>query len=268
MCSTSSVTAARADTPRPTRFGRVIAHRGASGHAPENTLAAFRLAVAQGATALEFDVSLLGDGTAVVCHDGTLDRCTNRSGPLSTIDKKDLAEVDAGAWFSPEFAGERLPTLEEVLDLIDALDLSANLEMKAHGAMPGPLAAAVASALNRRAWAGQRITISSFDHGELVALRQLAPESPLAVLYEAPTPDWRNFLASLNAEAIHLDQAELDVSLIHAAREDGRAVRIYTVNDPASAAGFRDAGLDGLFTDYPSRFLSIHEWAEWDRSIA
>lgn len=265
MHQSTSATGARPDTPRPDAFARVIAHRGASGSAPENTLAAFRLAAELGARAIEFDVSLLGDGTAVVCHDGTLDRCTNRAGPLAAIGLRDLPGIDAGGWFGAGFAREALPTLEAVLDLIEALGLQANLEMKAHDAAPGPLAAAVAAALARRDWAARRITVSSFDHGELAALRRLAPRCPLAVLYEAPAPDWREFLAALDAEAIHLDYTALDAAVLDAARRDGRAVRVYTVNDPSAVLGLRDAGLDGLFTDHPSRFLSDPGWAAWDR---
>ncbi|MBK0400775.1 hypothetical protein H0I76_16365 [Limibaculum sp. M0105] len=266
MSSTPSVTAARPDTPRPARFARVIAHRGASGAAPENTLAAFRLAASQGARAVEFDVSLLGDGTAVIFHDETLDRCTNRTGALSAIGRHNLANIDAGSWFSPEFAGEPLPTLDAALELIGALGLSANLEMKAHGAAPGPLARAVVDALDRHAWTRQRLTVSSFDHDELQELRGLSADVPVAVLYEEPTRDWRGFLADLDAEAIHLHHTALDGALIHAAGDDGRSVRVYTVNDPAMVSAFRDAGLEGLFTDHPPRFLSQRDWASWDRA--
>ncbi|MDT8343447.1 MAG: glycerophosphodiester phosphodiesterase family protein [Thermohalobaculum sp.] len=264
MTATPLPTAARPDTPRPVRFPRIVAHRGASGAAPENTLAAFRLAAAQGARGVEFDVSLLGDGTPVVCHDATLDRCTNRTGPIAAIGLGDLAGIDAGCRFGPAFAGERLPTLAAVLALLGELGLAANLEMKAHGAAPGPLAAAVAREVQRHGWTQTRLTVSSFDHGELVALRRLMPGCPLAVLYEAPAPDWRGFLASLDAEAMHLGHAELDAGILAAAAADGRTVRVYTVNDPASVLAFRDAGLGGLFTDHPPRFLGDPDWRAWD----
>lgn len=263
-----SDTRARPDTPRPRDPGRVIAHRGASGAAPENTLAAFRLAAEQGARWVEFDVSLLGDGTPVIWHDPTLDRCSDATGPLGSIGAADLAGIDAGSWFSPAYAGERIATLEAALDLLGALGLGANLEMKAHDAAPGLLAEAVATALGQRDWAASRMTVSSFDHGELVALRALMPRMPLAALYEAPAADWRAFLAMLDAEAIHLDHQHLNTAILSAAQADGRLVRVYTVNDPSGVEAFRDAGLAGLFTDHPLRFLGKARWRDWDREAA
>ncbi|MEM1162207.1 MAG: glycerophosphodiester phosphodiesterase family protein, partial [Pseudomonadota bacterium] len=119
----------RPNLPDP---GRIIAHRGASQVAPENTLKAFRTADRQGAYWLEFDVSLLGDGTAVIHHDDTLDRCTNATGPLSGIAAADLSDIEAGE-------GEPLPTLSAALDLIKEFGFFANLEMKPHALEPGIL---------------------------------------------------------------------------------------------------------------------------------
>jgi len=110
----------KAPPPRPdtgTR-GRIVAHRGASRIAPENTLAAFRLASRLGAHWLEFDVSLLGDATPVLHHDATLERCTDATGPLDRLAVADLAGIDAGGWFGVQFAGEPLATLAPALDLI------------------------------------------------------------------------------------------------------------------------------------------------------
>lgn len=253
-------------TPRPAAPGRIIAHRGASGEAPENTLAAFRLAAAQGARWIEFDVSLLGDGTPVVWHDARFERCSNAVGPLARADRAALTRIDAGGWFGAAFRGEPVATLDATLELIAELGLGANLEMKAHGAAPGPLAAAVAAALGSRPWAGTRMTVSSFDHGELVALRRLMPDMPIAVLYERPDPDWRGFLRALGAEGLHLDRAHLDADLLAAAGHEGRTVRVYTVNQPSLPGSLRDQGLGGVFTDYPRRFLADPDWAAWDRA--
>ena len=123
----------RPDTDTP---GRIVAHRGASRAAPENTLAAIRLASRQGARWLEFDTSLLGDATPVLHHDATLDRCTGATGPLDRLAAADLAGIDAGGWFGAQFAGEPLATLAQALDLFEELGLSANLEMKPHTAAP------------------------------------------------------------------------------------------------------------------------------------
>ena len=251
------------DYPDTASPGRVIAHRGASRVAPENTLAAFREAARQGARWLEFDVTLLGDGTPVVHHDATLDRCTDATGPLARLAAADLAGIDAGRGFGPGFAGEPLPTLEATLDLIEALELSANLEMKLNGGLPETMALAVAGALGARDWAGSRIVVSSFDLAALGALRRLMPAQPLAVLDERPPEDWPAALTRLRARSLHVELEALDAALLARARAEGFHVRVYTVNEPERVAPFREAGLTGVITDHPPLFLDDPDWAAW-----
>ena len=248
------------DTATP---GRVIAHRGASRVAPENTLSAFREAARQGARWIEFDVSTIGDGTPVIHHDATLDRCTDASGPLARLSAADLAGIDAGSWHGPAFAGEPLPTLDEGLWLIGALGLSANLEMKQHDADAEAMARAVAAALARHPWSAARIVVSSFDLGPLAALRALLPDQPLAVLYERPPADWPRVLRSLRARSLHIGHEHLDRAILERARAEGFRVRVYTINDPARMAPFRGAGLTGVITDHPPLFLDDPDWAAW-----
>jgi glycerophosphoryl diester phosphodiesterase len=254
--------------PRPAVAdpGRVIAHRGASQVAPENTLAAFRAAVGQGARWIEFDVSLLGDGTPVVFHDPTLDRCTDAAGPLSSIGRDDLGRISAGARHGVRFAGEPIPTLEAALDLIDALGISANLEIKRHADALGAPAAAVVRALGQRPWAADRIVTSSFDLDELAAFRAALPAAPLAVLYTRPPRDWQKRLAALRAEALHLQHDELTPGLLADATAAGFRVRVYTINRPELMVPFRGQGLTSVITDHPPLFLEDPAWAEWARS--
>jgi glycerophosphoryl diester phosphodiesterase len=243
--------------------GRVIAHRGASRVAPENTLAAFRAAAGQGARWIEFDVSLLGDGTPIVFHDPTLDRCTDAAGPLSAIGSADLARIRAGALHGERFAGEPIPTLDAALDLIEELGLFANLEMKPHANPRGATTAAVAGALGSRPWADERIVTSSFDLAELAAFRHALPEAPLAVLYTRPPRDWQAQLAVLRAEALHLQHDKLTAKVLADARAAGFRVRVYTINEPALMAPFREQGLTSVITDHPPLFLDDPAWAEW-----
>jgi glycerophosphoryl diester phosphodiesterase len=242
---------------------RIIAHRGASRVAPENTLAALRAAAEAGARAVEFDVSLLGDGTAVLHHDPTLERCTDASGPLSAIGIEDLARIDAGSRFAPRFAGERVPTLRGALDALERLGLSANLEIKPHGQPVEPIVAAVAEALSARPWTGPGVLVSSFDLGAVAALRGHLPRQPVAALYETPPADWPEEIARLGAEAMHMDHRSLAPEHLEQAEESGIALRVYTVTDPAAFAPFRRAGLAGVITDDPAAFLADAGWAEW-----
>lgn len=260
MAGRSGVSESRPAVAEP---GRVIAHRGASRVAPENTLAAFRAAADQGARWIEFDVSLLGDGTSVVFHDATLDRCTDASGPLSGIGRDALGRIHAGVRHGARFADEPIPTLAAALDLIDELGLFANLEIKAQDTARGTTAAAVVQALRLRPWARERIVTSSFELDELAAFRAALPEAPVAVLWTRPPRDWLARLTALRAEALHLQFDKLHARLLAEARDAGFRVRVYTINRPELMVPFRKQGLTGVITDHPPLFLDDPDWAEW-----
>lgn len=254
------------ERPNVTDPGRIIAHRGASQVAPENTLAAFREADRQGVWWIEFDVSLLGDGTPVVHHDGSLDRCTTGTGPLALVGAEKLGTLDAGSWHGPAFRGEPLPTLEQVLDLLEERTMWANLELKPHDDPTGALANHVATALKSRPWAAERIITSSFALPELQAFRDLMPDAPLAVLYDDPPPDWRARLTELNAAALHLKYLYLRQSLIVEAVSHGFDIRVFTINEPQLMTQFREFGLTGLITDHPPAFLELSDWQGWSKT--
>ena len=252
--------------PNVTDPGRVIAHRGASRVAPENTLSAFREAARQGVRWVEFDVSLLGDSTPVVHHDDTLDRCTSRTGALAAINAADLGGIEAGVAHGDAYRGEPLPTLSQALDQLDAQRFYANLEMKPHDGDSAEIAAIVAAHLRERPWARHRVITSSFDIPALEALRAEMSDAPLAVLYVAPPEDWRATLERLDAAAVHLDYAALTQSLLVEARSFGFDVRVYTINEPHLMERFRDQGLTSVITDHPPLFLDLPEWAAWART--
>lgn len=247
------------DRPNVTDPGRIVAHRGASLVAPENSLLAFRWAARQGVWWIEFDVTLLGDGTPVIHHDATLDRCTNRKGPLSALTAADLDGIDCGR-------GEPLPTLEQALDQIEELGIWANLEMKPHMEPAGRMAGIVAEALERRQWTRERVIVSSFSMGELDALRARMPAAPIAALFAQPPDNWPEIADRLGAAALHIGFDRLCSSVIAAARRRGIDVRTYTINDPVAAAPFRDAGLTGVITDHPPYFLDDADWRTWSNT--
>ena len=249
--------------PNTTDPGRVIAHRGASKSAPENTLAAFAKAFEQGTRWIEFDVSLLGDGTPVVIHDAHLDRTTNRKGPLTDLAIADLARIDAGSWFSTLYRGEPVPTLTQTMDLIDRMDLYANLEMKLHRGDPDHMADQIAEELTRRKWATKRIIVSSFEHEVLHALRARLPEQPIAALWTEPAEDWAETLTDLNAAAMHINYRALTTDLLRKARAQGVDLRVYTINRPELMESFRRLGLTSVITDHPPLYLTDKDWRMW-----
>ncbi|MEM6932877.1 MAG: glycerophosphodiester phosphodiesterase family protein [Pseudomonadota bacterium] len=252
--------------PKTTDPGRVIAHRGASMTAPENTLAAFREAARQGARWIEFDVSLLGDKTPVIFHDATLDRCTRVSGCLTDLKVDDLASIDAGSWHSKIYEGERIPKLTQCLDMIAESGLFANLEIKPHSGDPVEIAEIVARELTLRNWAKSSITVSSFSIQTLSALRSLRVNQPLAVLWRHPPDDWAITARELEAEAIHVEYTSLTSELLLEARRRKIGLRVYTINRPELIEQFRNLGLLGVITDHPLSFFEDPSWLGWSET--
>src|SRR5712671_7719341 len=159
----------------------IIAHRGASGNAPENTLAAFRKAVALGATFIETDLQLSRDARFMAIHDATVNRTTNGRGAVHDLTLADLRKLDAGSWFGSEFAGERIPTLEEILEFSKKHDVVFYLELKPSGSWGGEHA--LISSL-RESGEIPRCVVISFDAGILDAVRKIEPTLMTGLLYD------------------------------------------------------------------------------------
>jgi glycerophosphoryl diester phosphodiesterase len=242
--------------PRGPAPNEVQAHRGASAVAPENTLAAFRAAADQGAKWVELDVALLADGTLVVIHDESVDRTTSGQGSLGSLTYPDLANLDAGTWFDPQFAAERLPTLEQVIAVLGDLGLSANVEIKqhAHHKTLDQLVDAVRTAIATRR-PETEIMISSFDPDCLKAMAALEPDLEMAMLWVQPPQDWEAQLAAIPATTIHLYFKALSIGFLEQALEKNIKVRAWTSNDPAELYSFWNAGLTGVISDNPKIYL-------------
>ncbi|KKB08942.1 glycerophosphodiester phosphodiesterase family protein [Devosia chinhatensis] len=243
------------DLPGPSP-DQVQAHRGASAIAPENTLAAFRAAAEAGAKWVELDVALSADGVLVVIHDDRVDRTTSGTGSLGDLTHADLVTLDAGTWFDPRFAAERLPTLEQVIVTLGELGLSANVEIKqhAHHTSLDRLVDAVRSAIATRR-PETRIMISSFDPDCLKAMAAKEPDLEMAMLWVQLPQDWQAQLAAIPAKTIHMHYKALSIGILEETRKHGIAVRVWTCNDPVQLLSFWDAGLAGVITDNPAIFL-------------
>lgn len=239
------------------RLPRVIAHRGASASAPENTLAALRLAAAEGATWVEVDVKLSRDGHCILMHDDLLGRTTNGRGEVAQYDLDELKRLDAGSWFAKRFAGEPIATLEEALALCCELGLGLNLEIKPCPGRQHETAIALVETL-RRHWPSGRDwpLLSSFAPASLEEARLLAPEIPRGLLIGRPTRRALDMLDRLECATLHCDAKRASRELVRTLEASGRPLLCYTVNDPFRARRLLDAGVAAVFTDRPAAILA------------
>jgi len=240
--------------PIDQRLRPVIAHRGASGRAPENTLAALRLAEADGAGWVEIDVKLSRDGHCVLMHDELLQRTTNGKGQIAQYDLDELKRLDAGSWFAMRFAGERIPTLAEAIGLCLDLGLEINLEIKPCPGRSRETATRVVEELHRLWPAGRPWPLlSSFAVPALEEARLLAPEMPRGLLIgRRVTRRALEMLDRLDCQTLHCDARGVSADLAARLAARGRPLLCYTVNDAKWARKLIGAGVASVITDHPA----------------
>jgi len=229
----------------------VIGHRGAAAFAPENTLAGFRAAKALGCAWVEFDVRLTADNTLVVCHDDALARTTGARGRVSKLPLARLRALDAGSWFGPGFAGERVPTLDETLSLCRDLGLGANVEIKAERNRGPATVAAVAASLARLGPNLPPILVSSFIAAAVAAAATAMPSIPRGMLWHSLPRNWHRVAKRLGCATIHCSQTDLTKTVAATVCDAGYPLLAYTVNDPARAQQLFAWGITSVFSDAP-----------------
>ncbi len=231
---------------------RAIGHRGAALSAPENTFAGFGMAAALGVRWVEFDVRLSRDGRVILLHDDTLDRTTDGQGPAALQDFAALRRLDAGAWFGPDFAGQRIPSLEETIELLAELRLGAVIELKPAAGTEAETGRRVAALLDER-WPAHLPApiLSSFKPAALLAAREAVPTLSRALLVAAVGRNWRAQLDAVDAGMLHADQRRLDPGTVAAVRGAGIPLFAYTVNLAARARELFAWGVSAVFSDCP-----------------
>lgn len=234
--------------PKPSIF----AHRGSKAHAPENTLAAFELAITHKADAIELDVKLCADGQVVVIHDSTVDRTTDGTGQVRKLSLAALKELDAGSYFDIAFRGEAIPTLGEVLGAVGKR-IPINIELTNYAAPTDALPTKVAELVMLHGLERQ-VMFSSFNPLALVRARKFLPKVPIGLLgLDGIAGAWtRTPLANLVPhEALHPWVGDVDQALVNWAHQRNRRLHVYTVNDPQQMRNLYTWGADGIFTDDP-----------------
>lgn len=241
------------------KFGvMVIAHRGFSGKAPENTMAAFRKAIEIHSDAIELDVRLSGDSCLVVFHDDTLKRTTNGKGRVADFILKELKQLDAGSWFDSAFTGERIPTLREVLELTRG-QILLNIELKKGDQGKYSMLDLADQTLREVVRAGmeRQVLFSSFD---LDAVQRIHERDPRMLVGFITGDPWNTPLDAMRAKSLPVlnsGKSVLNENNLLAARQQGIRVYVWTLNTDEEMAKFISMGVDGIITNHPDRLIEL-----------
>ena len=247
---------------------RVIAHRGFSGHAPENTLVAIRQAIEVGADMVEIDVTVTSDGHVILLHDETLDRTTDGQGLPTEKTLDELRRLDAGSWFGPDYAGEKIPTLSEALETVkDRILINVEIKSEAveHGVVPK-----VATLIVEHGMLDQ-VVVSSFSPEALRLMKITDPAVITATLFnkELHTDvDPLEIIQEVGSRGFNISGKRVTPAMIKRCHRHGIPVAVYTVNEPDDMHRLMDIGVDAVFTDHPDLMLEVRAEAEKQASQA
>jgi glycerophosphoryl diester phosphodiesterase len=233
----------------------ITGHRGAAALAPENTLAGIQKAVESGIKWIEIDTQLSADKIPVIIHDKTVKRCTNGKGRVGDLTLAELKVLDAGSWFSNEFKGETIPTLEEALLACQEHNLNMNLEIKIHNEHEvKPLVEKVVETVKHLNFPIEKLLFSSFSQNALVHCQTLYPEVRRGFITEHKPSNMLNTIKPLDLYSLHIDHRILNEKLAKSIKETGLTLMIWTLNDPKKVDKFTAWGVNNIITDKPNVF--------------
>ena len=233
----------------------IIAHRGASLLAPENTVAAFLKAKELGIQWVEFDVRLVATGEIIVFHDDLLDRTTNALGQVIEKSYDYIKTLDAGTWFHSRFKDEKISTLQEILSFLSEQQMSANIEIKTSPGQEEQLVETVFSIMQD--FKQLPMLVSSFSLQALRCMRKLSNAIHIGFLMDKWQEDWMHACDELQATAVHVNQRILNQQRVEALKMKNRLLLAYTVNDVQRAKILFAYGVDALFSDCSQQMISF-----------
>lgn len=235
---------------------RIIAHRGASKYAPENTMPAFQLAYEMKADGIETDVQLTRDGIPILIHDETLQRTTGVKGFVKNYTLEEIQKLDAGSYFSPKFTGSKIITLEAFLEWASSKALYLNLELKNNKIDYKDLEHKVLQLLERFQLKEQT-TISSFNPASVKRMRELDCSLDIALLRSRKHENLTEYAVSLGATSLHINYRLFNHSLIEESKNQNLPIRVYTVNRRSSIIKCLRRQCDAIITDVPNKAVKI-----------
>lgn len=239
-------------------MSKIIAHRGASGYAPENTMPAFEMALDMNAEGIELDVHTTKDGEVVVIHDHTIDRTSDGEGLVGGFTLDELRKFDYGSWYGDEFKGVTIPTLREVLELLRDWNGLLNIEIKSGPIIYEGIEQKVIDLIEEYETA-DRIIISSFNHYSLRDIKKIDPSIKIGLLYGAGLVEPWIYAKRLNAEALHPSYHNIIPELVEGCHENSIQLNPYTIDREQDIERMINAGVDGIITNYPDRALAVRD---------
>lgn len=237
----------------------IIAHRGASKYAPENTIASFMKAVEMNSDGIELDVHMTKDKALVVCHDEKVDRTTNGKGFIKDLTLMEIKELDAGSWFGEEFKGQRIPELKEVLELIKDKEILLNIELKnAPIVYEGIEEKVVKMVMDYKM--EERVIISSFNHYSLMEVKRINPKIKTGALYMAGIVEPWIYAKRINADALHpLFYNVFVPDFVKSCTENNIMLNPFTVDDEHHISALVNLKVSGIITNCPDRAIKIRD---------
>jgi len=247
----------------PLKLPKIIGHRGACEYAPENTLDGIHTAADLGVEWVELDVKLTKDEVPIIFHDEELDRTTNGHGPVALMTYEDIKQLEAGSWFAESFAGEKIPTLEEAVDVIIERGLGLNLEIKPCPSREKETAEVVLDQLSQIWDDHDRLLISSFQHVSLETCRDMAHDWDIGMLLPEEWPEnWEELAEYLQPSVFNINGNACNREQVEILMDMEKPILAYTINDPQRARLLQSWGVDGFFSDVPDvireNLLMVH----------
>jgi glycerophosphoryl diester phosphodiesterase len=232
------------------------AHRGASGYYPENTMIAFEKAVEMGCTGIETDVQMTKDGVLVLIHDEMVNRTTDDVGLVKDFTYNELRRLDAGSWYSKEFMGAKIPSVDELLLFAGDKDIIINFEIKSGIIYYEGIEEKLIDLIYKYNFQ-DRVIISSFNHYSVVKCKEISKEIKTGLLYMEGLYKPEKYAKFVGANALHPYYLTLNRDIINGIKEEGILINVFTVNDVNYMKYLEDLGVDGIITNYPDKLKKI-----------
>ena len=236
----------------------IIAHRGSSGHAPENTMSAFQKALEQGADGIETDVHLSKDNHLIICHDERVDRTTDGKGLIKDMTVRELMKLDAGSWYHKDYTGERIPVLEELFDFLKDKNVLLDIELK-NGIISYENIENKLIGLIYDYNMEKNVIISSFNHYSLLKVKRINKRITTGILYMAGIVDPWEYARKVKADAIHPYFYCIRKEIVRKCKENNILINTFTVNEIEDLTRILNMGVSGVITNFPDRAQKILE---------